>query len=108
MELGIGKTELAKQLARYVHKDDKAGFIRIDMSEFQTKHEVAKFIGSPPGYVGYEEGGQLTEKLRQCPDAVVLLDEVEKAHPDVLTIMLQLFDEGRLTDGKVSFSQLRL
>lgn len=98
---GIGKTELAKQLAQYIHKDNKEGFIRIDMSEFQSKHEVAKFIGSPPGYVGFEEGGQLTEKLRQCPDAVVLLDEVEKAHPDVLTIMLQLFDEGRLTDGKV-------
>jgi len=98
--IGIGKTELAKQLANYLHKDNKAGFIRMDMSEFQSKHEVAKFIGSPPGYVGFEEGGQLTEKLRQCPDAVVLLDEVEKAHPDVLTIMLQLFDEGRLTDGK--------
>ncbi|KXS12937.1 hypothetical protein M427DRAFT_156971 [Gonapodya prolifera JEL478] len=98
---GIGKTELAKQLAGYIHKDDvKRGFIRMDMSEFQTKHEVSKFIGSPPGYVGYEEGGQLTQKLTQCPNAVVLLDEVEKAHPDVLTVMLQLFDEGRLTDGK--------
>ncbi|XP_063934665.1 mitochondrial disaggregase-like [Zophobas morio] len=70
------------------------------MSEFQTKHEVSKFIGSPPGYVGYEEGGQLTEKLRKYPNAVVLFDEVEKAHPDILTIMLQLFDEGRLTDGR--------
>uniref|UniRef100_A0A663MTZ7 ATPase AAA-type core domain-containing protein n=1 Tax=Athene cunicularia TaxID=194338 RepID=A0A663MTZ7_ATHCN len=76
------------------------GFIRLDMSEFQERHEVAKFIGSPPGYVGHEEGGQLTKKLRQCPNAVVLFDEVDKAHPDVLTIMLQLFDEGRLTDGK--------
>uniref|UniRef100_A0AAQ5YH71 Clp ATPase C-terminal domain-containing protein n=1 Tax=Amphiprion ocellaris TaxID=80972 RepID=A0AAQ5YH71_AMPOC len=76
------------------------GFIRMDMSEFQEKHEVAKFIGSPPGYVGHEEGGQLTKLLRACPNAVVLFDEVDKAHPDVLTIMLQLFDEGRLTDGK--------
>uniref|UniRef100_A0A8D1B6U1 Mitochondrial disaggregase n=1 Tax=Sus scrofa TaxID=9823 RepID=A0A8D1B6U1_PIG len=97
---GIGKTELAKQTARYMHKDAKKGFIRLDMSEFQERHEVAKFIGSPPGYVGHEEGGQLTKKLKQCPNAVVLFDEVDKAHPDVLTIMLQLFDEGRLTDGK--------
>ncbi|KAI5098572.1 caseinolytic peptidase B protein-like [Silurus meridionalis] len=97
---GIGKTELAKQVARYIHKDIKKGFIRMDMSEFQEKHEVSKFIGSPPGYVGHEEGGQLTKQLKQCPNAVVLFDEVEKAHPDVLTIMLQLFDEGRLTDGK--------
>ncbi|KAK2881734.1 hypothetical protein Q8A67_019002 [Cirrhinus molitorella] len=97
---GIGKTELAKQVARYMHKDIKKGFIRMDMSEFQEKHEVAKFIGSPPGYVGHEEGGQLTKQLKQCPNAVVLFDEVDKAHPDVLTVMLQLFDEGRLTDGK--------
>ncbi|KAJ8368098.1 hypothetical protein SKAU_G00081260 [Synaphobranchus kaupii] len=97
---GIGKTELAKQVARYMHKDVKKGFIRMDMSEFQEKHEVAKFIGSPPGYVGHEDGGQLTKQLKQCPTAVVLFDEVDKAHPDVLTIMLQLFDEGRLTDGK--------
>uniref|UniRef100_A0A673ZML1 ClpB family mitochondrial disaggregase n=1 Tax=Salmo trutta TaxID=8032 RepID=A0A673ZML1_SALTR len=76
------------------------GFIRMDMSEFQEKHEVAKFIGSPPGYVGHEEGGQLTKQLKAYPNAVVLFDEVDKAHPDVLTIMLQLFDEGRLTDGK--------
>uniref|UniRef100_A0A674G876 ClpB family mitochondrial disaggregase n=1 Tax=Taeniopygia guttata TaxID=59729 RepID=A0A674G876_TAEGU len=98
--VGAGKTELAKQTAKYIHKDIKKGFIRLDMSEFQERHEVAKFIGSPPGYVGHEEGGQLTKKLRQCPNAVVLFDEVDKAHPDVLTIMLQLFDEGRLTDGK--------
>ncbi|TRY85148.1 hypothetical protein DNTS_006344 [Danionella cerebrum] len=97
---GIGKTELAKQVARYLHKDLKKGFIRMDMSEFQEKHEVSKFIGSPPGYVGHEEGGILTRSLSVCPDAVVLFDEVDKAHPDVLTIMLQLFDEGRLTDGK--------
>jgi len=97
---GVGKTELAKVLSEILHKDNKAAFIRIDMSEFQSKHEVAKFIGSPPGYVGHEEGGQLTKRLAECPDAIVLLDEVEKAHPDVLTIMLQLFDEGRITDGK--------
>ncbi|XP_041358486.1 caseinolytic peptidase B protein homolog [Gigantopelta aegis] len=97
---GIGKTELAKQVANYLHKDVKKGFVRIDMSEYQEKHEVAKFIGSPPGYIGHEEGGQLTKKLTECPHAVVLFDEVDKAHTDVLTIMLQLFDEGRLTDGK--------
>eukprot|EP01134_Creolimax_fragrantissima_P001993 CFRG1993T1 len=97
---GIGKTEMAKRLAQYLHPDDKEGFVRIDMSEFQSKHEVAKFIGSPPGYVGFEEGGMLTEKLKKNPKAVVLLDEVEKAHADVLTILLQLFDEGRLTDGQ--------
>ncbi|XP_031429925.1 caseinolytic peptidase B protein homolog isoform X2 [Clupea harengus] len=97
---GIGKTELAKQVARYMHKDIKKGFIRVDMSEFQEKHEVAKLIGSPPGYVGHDEGGQLTKRLKECPNAVVLFDEVDKAHPDVLTVMLQLFDEGRLTDGK--------
>jgi len=86
------------------HKGDKNyeknGFIRIDMSEYSSKHEVSRLIGSPPGYVGHEEGGQLTTKLAQCPEAVVLLDEVEKAHPDVLTLMLQVFDEGRLTDGR--------
>ncbi|XP_074649862.1 mitochondrial disaggregase-like [Tubulanus polymorphus] len=97
---GIGKTELAKQVAQYLHKDVKKGFIRLDMSEYQEKHEVAKFIGSPPGYVGHDEGGQLTKALKKQPNAVVLFDEVDKAHPDVLTIMLQLFDEGRLTDGK--------
>ncbi|XP_074598533.1 mitochondrial disaggregase-like [Brevipalpus obovatus] len=97
---GIGKTELAKQVAAYLHKNNSKGFIRLDMSEFQSKAEVSRFIGSPPGYVGYNEGGQLTKALQACPDAVVLFDEVEKAHPDVLTIMLQLFDEGRLTDGQ--------
>lgn len=97
---GIGKTELAKQVAAYLHKDPKKAFIRMDMSEYQEKHEVAKFIGSPPGYIGHDEGGQLTKKLSESPKAVVLFDEVDKAHPDVLTIMLQLFDEGRLTDGK--------
>lgn len=102
---GIGKTELAKQIAEYLHGDKrgkgtKKGFIRLDMSEYQEKHEVAKLIGSPPGYVGHDDGGQLTRRLRECPSAVVLLDEVDKAHPDVLTVLLQLFDEGRLTDGK--------
>lgn len=97
---GIGKTELAKQLARYMHRDDPAAFIRLDMSEYQEKHEVAKLIGAPPGYVGHEEGGLLTRALARRADAVVLFDEVDKAHPDVLTVLLQLFDEGRLTDGK--------
>ena len=97
---GIGKTELAKQVSKYLHKENRLGFIRIDMSEYQEKHEVAKLIGAPPGYVGHEDGGQLTKRLKQFPDAVVLFDEVDKAHPDVLTVLLQLFDEGRLTDGK--------
>lgn len=97
---GIGKTELAKQVAKYLHKDDKKSFIRLDMSEYQEKHSVARMIGSPPGYVGYSDGGQLTDALRKCNNAVVLFDEVEKAHPQVLTVLLQLFDEGRLTDGK--------
>ncbi|CAH1111358.1 unnamed protein product [Psylliodes chrysocephalus] len=97
---GIGKTELAKQLASYMHKGKQQAFIRLDMSEYQEKHEVAKLIGAPPGYIGHDEGGQLTKKLKKCPDAVVLFDEVDKAHPDVLTVLLQLFDEGRLTDGQ--------
>eukprot|EP00096_Caligus_rogercresseyi_P001129 TRINITY_DN1176_c0_g1_i1.p1 TRINITY_DN1176_c0_g1~~TRINITY_DN1176_c0_g1_i1.p1 ORF type:complete len:454 (-),score=116.42 TRINITY_DN1176_c0_g1_i1:423-1784(-) len=97
---GIGKTELGKQIANYLHKDNKNAFIRLDMSEYQEKHEVAKLIGSPPGYIGHDDGGQLTKKLKEFPNAVVLFDEVDKAHPDVLTVMLQLFDEGRLTDGK--------
>lgn len=97
---GIGKTELAKQVAAYLHKDVKKGFIRIDMSEYQEKHEVSKFIGSPPGYIGHEQGGQLTQALSACPNAVVLFDEAEKAHPDILAALLQLFDEGRLTDGR--------
>lgn len=90
---GIGKTELAKQLARYIHKDKRDSFIRLDMSEYQEKHEVAKLIGAPPGYVGHDDGGQLTKRLKKCPNAVVLFDEVDKAHPDVLTVLLQLFDE---------------
>ncbi|XP_050436131.1 caseinolytic peptidase B protein homolog [Adelges cooleyi] len=97
---GIGKTELAKQIANYLHKNNKDGFIRLDMSEYQEKHEVSKMIGSPPGYIGHDEGGLLVKQLRKNPNAVVLFDEVDKAHRDVLTILLQLFDEGRLTDGK--------
>ncbi len=98
---GIGKTELAKQIAKYLYKDKGSdSFIRLDMSEYQEKHEVAKLIGAPPGYVGHDDGGQLTKRLKKCPNAVVLFDEVDKAHPDVLTVLLQLFDEGRLTDGK--------
>ena len=92
--------ELAKQVSKYLQKDQKSEFIRIDMSEYQEKHEVAKLIGSPPGYVGHKDGGQLTKKLRENPEAVVLFDEVDKAHPDVLPVLLQLFDEGRLTDGQ--------
>lgn len=97
---GIGKTELAKQVAKYLHRDDKKAFIRLDMSEYQEQHSVARMIGSPPGYVGHQDGGQLTDALKQCKNAVVLFDEVEKAHPKVLTVLLQLFDEGRMTDGK--------
>lgn len=96
---GVGKTELAKALAEQLFNQEEA-MIRLDMSEYMEKHTVAKLIGSPPGYVGYEEGGQLTEALRRRPYAVVLLDEIEKAHHDVFNIMLQIFDEGRLTDSK--------
>ena len=97
---GVGKTELAKQVSEYLQKDKKSTFVRIDMSEYREKHDVSKMIGSPPGYVGHSAGGQLTTKLRENPEAVVLFDEVDKAHPDVLTVLLQLFDEGRLTDGQ--------
>ena len=97
---GIGKTELGKQLAKYLHKNITKGFIRLDMSEYQQKHEVAKLIGAPPGYLGHDQGGQLTKRLKDFPNAVVLFDEVDKAHTDVLTVLLQLFDEGRLTDGQ--------
>ena len=96
---GVGKTELAKVLTELVFGDESA-MLRVDMSEFMEKHSIAKLIGSPPGYVGYEEGGQLTEKVRRQPYSLLLLDEIEKAHPDVLNILLQLFDEGRLTDSK--------
>ncbi len=96
---GVGKTETAKALAEFLFNDEKA-VIRFDMSEYQEAHTVARLIGSPPGYVGYEEGGQLTEAVRRKPYSVVLFDEVEKAHPQILNIFLQIFDEGRLTDGK--------
>ncbi len=96
---GVGKTELAKALAEFLFDTEEA-LIRIDMSEYMEKHSVAKLIGAPPGYVGYEEGGQLTEKVRRRPYSVILLDEIEKAHPDVFNILLQLLDDGRLTDSK--------
>ncbi len=96
---GVGKTELAKVLAEIVFGDEST-LIKLDMSEYMEKHSVAKLIGSPPGYVGFEEGGQLTEKVRRQPYSLILLDEIEKAHPDVSNILLQLFDEGRLTDSK--------
>ena len=96
---GVGKTELSKALADFLFNDPNA-MIRIDMSEFMEQHSVARLIGSPPGYVGYEEGGRLTEAVRRKPYSVILLDEIEKAHPDVFNVLLQVFDDGRLTDGK--------
>jgi ATP-dependent Clp protease ATP-binding subunit ClpB len=96
---GVGKTELAKALAEYLFNDESA-LVRIDMSEYQEKHAVSRLIGAPPGYVGYDEGGQLTEAIRRKPFSVVLLDEIEKAHPDVYNILLQVLDDGRLTDNK--------
>ena len=95
---GVGKTELAKALAEFL-LDDENRLIRLDMSEYMEKHSISKIIGSPPGYVGYDEGGQLTEKVRRNPYTVILLDELEKAHPDVFNILLQLLDDGRLTDA---------
>jgi ATP-dependent Clp protease ATP-binding subunit ClpB len=96
---GVGKTELAKALAEYLFNDENA-MVRIDMSEYQERHAVSRLIGAPPGYVGYDEGGQLTEAVRRKPYSVVLLDEIEKAHPDVFNILLQVLDDGRLTDNK--------
>jgi ATP-dependent Clp protease ATP-binding subunit ClpB len=96
---GVGKTELAKALAELLF-DDEAMLTRIDMSEYQEKHTVSRLVGAPPGYVGYEEGGQLTEAVRRKPYSVLLLDEIEKAHPDVWNILLQVLDDGRLTDSK--------
>ncbi|HEV7179521.1 MAG TPA: AAA family ATPase, partial [Candidatus Baltobacteraceae bacterium] len=96
---GVGKTELARALAEYLFDDDRA-MIRIDMSEYQEKHTVARLLGAPPGYVGFDEGGQLTEAVRRKPYSVILLDEIEKAHPDVFNILLQVLDDGRLTDNK--------
>ena len=96
---GVGKTELARALAEFLFDDERA-MVRIDMSEYMEKHAVSRLVGAPPGYVGYDQGGQLTEAIRRRPYAVVLLDEVEKAHPDVFNILLQLLDDGRLTDGQ--------
>jgi ATP-dependent Clp protease ATP-binding subunit ClpB len=107
---GVGKTELARTLADFLFDDERA-MVRIDMSEYMEKHSVSRLIGAPPGYVGYDEGGQLTEAVRRRPYAVVLLDEVEKAHPDVFNVLLQLLDDGRLTDGQgrtVDFSNVVL
>jgi ATP-dependent Clp protease ATP-binding subunit ClpB len=96
---GVGKTELARALAEFLFDDEQA-LIRLDMSEYQEKHTVARLLGAPPGYVGYDEGGQLTEAVRRRPYSVVLFDEVEKAHPDVFNVFLQILDDGRLTDGQ--------
>jgi ATP-dependent Clp protease ATP-binding subunit ClpB len=96
---GVGKTELARALAEFLFDDDRA-ITRIDMGEYQEKHNVSRLVGAPPGYVGYEEGGQLTEAVRRRPYAVVLLDEIEKAHPDVFNVLLQVLEDGRLTDGQ--------
>jgi ATP-dependent Clp protease ATP-binding subunit ClpB len=96
---GVGKTELARSLADFLF-DDERSMVRIDMSEYMEKHSVSRLIGAPPGYVGYDEGGQLTEAVRRRPYSVVLLDEIEKAHADVFNVLLQLLDDGRLTDGQ--------
>jgi ATP-dependent Clp protease ATP-binding subunit ClpB len=96
---GVGKTELAKALADFLFDDERA-MVRIDMSEYGEKHSVARLVGAPPGYVGYDQGGQLTEAVRRRPYTVVLFDEIEKAHPDVFDVLLQVLDEGRLTDGQ--------
>ncbi|MCA1838347.1 MAG: AAA family ATPase, partial [Actinobacteria bacterium] len=96
---GVGKTELARALADFMFDDERA-MVRIDMSEYMEKHSVSRLVGAPPGYVGYDEGGQLTEAIRRRPYSVVLLDEIEKAHPDVFNVLLQILDDGRLTDGQ--------
>jgi ATP-dependent Clp protease ATP-binding subunit ClpB len=96
---GVGKTELARALAEFLF-DDEGSMVRIDMSEYMEKHTVSRLVGAPPGYVGYEEGGQLTEAVRRRPYSVILFDEIEKAHQDVFNILLQLLDDGRLTDGQ--------
>jgi len=96
---GVGKTELCKALATFLFDTEQA-MVRIDMSEFMEKHSVARLIGAPPGYVGYEEGGYLTELVRRKPYSVILLDEIEKAHPDVFNVLLQVLDDGRMTDGQ--------
>jgi ATP-dependent Clp protease ATP-binding subunit ClpC len=94
----VGKTELAKALAEFLFEDDDA-IIRVDMSEYMEKHTVSRLVGAPPGYIGYDEGGQLTERVRRKPYSVVLLDEIEKAHPDVFNVLLQVMEDGRLTDN---------
>jgi ATP-dependent Clp protease ATP-binding subunit ClpB len=96
---GVGKTELARALAEFLF-DDETNIVRIDMSEYQEKHTVSRLVGAPPGYIGYDQGGQLTEAVRRHPYSVVLLDEIEKAHPDVWSVLLQVLDDGRLTDGQ--------
>ena len=96
---GVGKTELARALAEFLFDDERA-MVRLDMSEYMEKHTVSRLIGAPPGYVGYEEGGQLTEAIKRRPYSIILLDEIEKAHPDIFNILLQILDDGRLTDGK--------
>src|SRR5881397_1374957 len=96
---GVGKTELSKALAEFLFDDENA-MVRIDMSEFMEQHSVARLIGAPPGYVGYEEGGTLTEAVRRRPYSVILFDEIEKAHRDVFNVLLQVLDDGRLTDGQ--------
>src|SRR5439155_3244621 len=96
---GVGKTELTKALAEFLF-DSETAMVRIDMSEFMEQHSVARLIGAPPGYVGYEEGGRLTEAVRRRPYSVILFDEVEKAHRDVFNVLLQVLDDGRLTDGQ--------
>jgi ATP-dependent Clp protease ATP-binding subunit ClpB len=96
---GVGKTELSRALANFLF-DDEHAMVRLDMSEFMERHSVSRLIGAPPGYVGYDEGGKLTESIRRRPYSVILLDEIEKAHPDVFNILLQILDDGRLTDGK--------
>ena len=96
---GVGKTELARALAEFMFNDEKA-LVRIDMSEYMERHSTSRLIGSPPGYVGHEEGGQLTEVIRHRPYSLILFDEIEKAHPEVFNILLQILDNGRLTDGK--------
>ena len=95
---GVGKTELARALAEFMFDDDRA-MVRLDMSEYQERHTVSRLVGAPPGYIGYEEGGQLTEAVRRRPYSVVLLDEIEKAHAEVFDVLLQILDDGRLTDG---------
>src|SRR2546428_12791181 len=95
---GVGKTELARALAEFMFDDERA-MVRLDMSEYQERHTVARLIGAPPGYVGYEEGGQLTEAVRRRPYSVILLDEIEKAHHEVFDVLLQILDDGRRTDG---------